>query len=87
MDPEINDLDASMNLDPYTAQWVTAVGGYLGCRLQPEGRDVALTVEAGYTVSYVPTAAVRRTLPEYQVVRADYGLNVFRLGVGLTLPL
>ncbi|GEM_PF-3393723 len=87
MDPDANDLDSPTNLDPYTAQWVSAAGGALGARLRLPVLDMDLVFEAGYTVSYVPAAPTRRTLPEYQVVRADYGLNVARVGVGFALPL
>ncbi len=87
MDPEANNLDSPTNMDPYTAQWVAAVGGALGARVGLPVMNVDLVMEVGYTVSYVPTASTRRTLAEYQVVRADYGLNVARVGVGITLPL
>lgn len=87
MDPQVNDLASSTNLDPYTAQWVAAVGGSLGARVRLPVLDMDLVLEAGYTVSYVPTAKTRRTLAEFDVVRADYGLNVARVGVGFALPL
>ena len=87
MDPEVNNLDSPVNLDPYTAQWVAAVGAALGVRVGVPVLNVDLVMEVGYTVSYVPTASTRRTLAEYQVVRADYGLNVARVGVGIALPL
>lgn len=87
MDPAVNDLASPTNLDPYTVQWAPAVGGALGVRWPLRILDMALVLEAGYTVSFLPTTPVRRTLAEHQVVRADYGLNVARVGVGLALPL
>ena len=65
-------------------QWVPSVGAQGGIRVDFGG--VAGELEAGYTVSFVSEAPLSNTDEAYKVHREAYGLDVFRLGLGVSLP-
>ncbi len=65
-------------------QWVLAASAHGG--LAVDLGPVAAELEAGYTVSFVPEAPLSNTISALQVRREAYGLDVFRLGLGLSVP-
>jgi len=67
-----------------TRQWVPSVGAQGGIRV--DFGSVAAELEAGYTVSFVSEAPLSNTDEAYEVHREAYGLDVFRLGLGFSLP-
>jgi hypothetical protein len=85
LDPERNDLDDPDNIDPYTLQAVPAAGAHLGLRVGVPER-LALEVELGYTVAFLPAAPLRKSTPALDASRSAYALDVLRLGLGISLP-
>ncbi|MFZ5482531.1 MAG: hypothetical protein ACOZNI_37560 [Myxococcota bacterium] len=85
LDPDQNDLDDPGNVDPWTLQGVPAAGAHVGVRIGAEDR-VALEVEAGYTMAFLPAAPLRKSTPALDASRSAYALDVMRLGLGISLP-
>lgn len=85
LDPAQNDLDNPNNIDPYSSQLRPAAGLHVGLHV-PTALPLALDVEAGYVVSFLSSAALRKAGPELVAVRAPYGLNPLRIGVAVTFP-
>ena len=48
---------------------------------------VAIDLESGYTVCHVPPSGLKARPYDFQVTRSEFGLNVFRLGLGVTVGL
>jgi hypothetical protein len=85
LDPAQNDLDDPGNIDPYTSQLRPAAGLHVGLGI-PTALPFALDLEAGYVVSFLSSAALRKAGPELVAVRAPYGLNPLRVGAAVTFP-
>ena len=85
LDPSQNDLADPKNIDPYSSQLRPAAGLHVGLHI-PTALPLALDVEAGYVVSFLPSAALRKSGPELGAVRAPYGLNPLRVGAAVTFP-
>lgn len=86
MDPELNDLTDSGNVDPYTAQPCFIADLGLGAERElSEG--LALWVEVGYSVAFVDKRPLVKTIPQYQAMRSAYGWNALRGGIGVAFRL
>ena len=69
-----------------TLQATGAAGADVGLRLgRPDG--VAVDIEVGYTVSFLPAASLQQAPPELEASRSPYALDVVRGGLGVTIPL
>lgn len=84
LDPTQNDLDNPSNVDPYTVAGVPGATAWFGLRV---GRSVALDLEAGYTVAFVPAEALQKSPEQLGAQRSAYALDVLRIGVGIAVPL
>jgi hypothetical protein len=86
LDPEQNNLYNSRNIDPYTGQW-GAVAGIHSAGLFSVKPGVAIELEAGYRVSFVKEAPLRKTPEELDAIRVAFGLNLVQIGVGMVFAL
>ena len=48
---------------------------------------VAIDLQSGYTVCHVPPSGLKARPYDFQVTRSEFGLNVFRLGIGVSFGL
>lgn len=85
----LTDDDADLLASPddpvaRTRQWVLAASAHGG--LAVDIGPVAAELEAGYTVSFVSEAPLSNTDEALQAKREAYGLDVFRLGLGFSVP-
>lgn len=71
---------------PSTMQAALAAAGWLGARIG-HADGVALEVEAGYCVSFLPEAPLHGAPAALDATRTAWALDLGRLGVGLTFPL
>ncbi len=69
-----------------TLQATTAVGGQGGVRIGKPG-SVAVELELGYTVSFLPAASLQQAPSDLEASRSPYALDVVRGGVGVSIPL
>jgi hypothetical protein len=81
-DPEKNDLDNPMNIDPYTLQASPAVGTHASLLIETRSA-LAFELEVGYKVSTLREAPLRKADADVNAVRSAMGLNFFRLGVSV----
>lgn len=86
MDPVANDLANPRNIDPYTTQLALVSEVRLGAERALSDR-VALGIEIGYSVAFLPARDLEKTLAEYAAQREPYGYNTLSAGVGVTLAL
>ncbi len=69
-----------------TLQATGAAGADVGLRLgRPDG--VAVEIEVGYTVSFLPAASLQQAPPDLEASRSPYALDVVRGGLGVSIPL
>ncbi|MCB9760937.1 MAG: hypothetical protein H6739_13950 [Alphaproteobacteria bacterium] len=64
-------------------RWMASAYGGLSLGFE----KMAFDMEVGYSLCHVPEAALRNTLPEAGAVRSTFGLNLFRIGAGVSVPL
>lgn len=86
LDPDQGDVTSSSHIDPYTRQFAPFADLSAGLRM---GRvaPFAIELEAGYTVSFLAEAPLKKARPELAAVRTAAGLNALRIGVSTTFPL
>ena len=71
---------------PSTSQAALAAAGWLGLHVgRPDG--VALEIEAGYCVSFLPEAPLHGAPAALDATRTAWSLDLGHLGVGLSFPL
>ncbi|NOY26198.1 MAG: hypothetical protein GXP62_10035 [Oligoflexia bacterium] len=86
LDPSQGDVTSGAYLDPFTRQLAPMVDVFAGARFLPSS-PVAIEVEAGYTLSFLDQAALKKSRPELDAVRMAYGLNAIRVGLAAVFSL
>lgn len=84
MDPQLNDLQNSGNVDPYTTQLALLTDVHVGVTT---GDQVGLWSEVGYANAFVRDAPLKKTLTEYDARRSAFGWNSLRLALGVRFSL
>ncbi len=82
LDLEDDDLSDSGSIDPYTAQPCFIADVDLGFERELN-EGLALWVEAGYSVAFVDTRPLAKTIPQYEATRSAFGWNAVRVGLGM----
>lgn len=86
LDPEQGDLSRGTHIDPYTRQVAPLAELLAGVRIPTSGA-FAIEVEAGYTVSFLAEAALKKARPELDATRVAHGLDAMRIGLAAAFPL
>jgi len=86
VDPSQNDVGNRNNIDPYVSQLVPAAGLHLGVAIE-DVAPFAIEVEAGYYVSFLDQATLRKAPDEAEAIRDAFGLNVLHVGVAASIPI
>lgn len=71
---------------PFTLQPAWVAGGWAGVHVGRPGK-VALELEAGYAVSFLPEAPLRKSPSALEAARTAWSLDLARLSGGVTFPL
>lgn len=80
------DDGAEGGLQTYTMQATWAAGAWLGVRVGAPGK-VALEVEAGYCVSFLPEAPLQQSAAALEATRSAWSLDLARVSGGVSFPL
>lgn len=86
LDPAQGDVTSTSHVDPWTQQLAPVADLSAGLRLGAVA-PFAIELEAGYTVSFISEATLKKARPELQAVRTAAGLNGLRFGVGAVFSL
>ncbi len=86
LDPDQGDVTSGSHIDPYTQQLAPLADLSVGLRM-PSLAPFAIELEAGYTVSFLSEAPLKKARPELGAVRSAAGLNALRIGVGAAFTL
>lgn len=86
LDPEQNDLENPNNVDPYTSQAVFLSELHAGAEVAA-GTGLAVWLEAGYSVAFVPARDLKKTPTGLNARREPFGYNAVRIAVGLNFSL
>jgi hypothetical protein len=86
LDPELNDPQDPMNIDPYTLQAVASVSGAAGVTWRAQER-LDLCFEMGYGSAFIASRALRKSPSELDARREAFAWNPFRVSVGVLFKL
>ncbi len=86
LDPSQGDVTSSSYIDPYTQQLAPLGDLSAGLRFGSIA-PFAIELEAGYTVSFLAEAPLKKSRPELAAVRTAAGLNALRIGVTASFSL
>jgi len=81
LDPEQNDLNDPNNRDPYAMSFTPMVDVYVGGAL-PLSDALEVGLEIGYSVAFLPDAALQSAPPDIDARRDAFGWNALRIQVG-----
>ena len=84
LDSPENDLTDPNNVDPFTSQLALLTDAHVGIST---GDAVGLWSEVGYSVAWIPEAALNKSPAGLDARREAFGWNALRLGVGVRFSL
>jgi len=83
----VEGLGPGVNIDmAQSTQLLPGASAWGGLRIWVR-EGMAIDLESGYTVCHVPPSGLKARPYSFQVTRSEFGLNVFRLGLGVTVGL
>lgn len=81
LDPVLNDLEDTWNVDPFTSQVVALTSAHLGFAARTS-KSRSVWGELGYTLGNVASAPLARTPAALRAVRDSYGWNGLDVAAG-----